>query len=126
MFRGIPLRIAIQLIALCLLASTLGSCTGGEPMGSAVGSYSDVAILTDLRDGKSSLEESLKKLQHFPSETLSEACIDHHRSLRTGMPEVIYGASKTSKQIQTTLLFMADPSAADHRVTLPAVDPLAA
>lgn len=56
-------------------------------------------ILTDLRDGKSSLEESLKKLQHFPSETLSEACIDHHRSLRTGMPEVIYGASKTSKQI---------------------------
>ncbi len=56
-------------------------------------------ILTDLRDGKSSLDESLKKLQHFPSETLSEACIDHHRSLRTGMPEVIYGASKTSQQI---------------------------
>ncbi len=56
-------------------------------------------ILTDLRDGRSSLKESLKKLQHFPSETLSEACLDHHRSLRTGIPEVIYGASKTSRQI---------------------------
>jgi len=56
-------------------------------------------LLTDLRDGRSSLEESLEKLQHFPSETLSEACLDHHRSLRTGIPEVIYGASKTPQQI---------------------------
>ncbi len=56
-------------------------------------------LLTDLRDGRSTLEESLKKLRDFPSETLSEACLDHHRSLRTGIPEVIYGASKTSEQI---------------------------
>jgi NCAIR mutase (PurE)-related protein len=56
-------------------------------------------LLTNLQDGKSSLEDTLKKLRNFPSETLSEACVDHHRSLRTGMPEVIYGASKTSRQV---------------------------
>lgn len=30
---------------------------------------------------------------------MAGACIDHHRSLRTGMPEVIYGASKSAAQI---------------------------
>lgn len=56
-------------------------------------------LLTNLQDGTSSLEDTLTKLRNFPSETLSEACVDHHRSLRTGMPEVIYGASKTPQQI---------------------------
>jgi len=56
-------------------------------------------ILTHLQEGKTSLTETLGKLRHFPSETLPEACLDHHRSLRTGIPEVIYGASKTPEQI---------------------------
>ncbi len=56
-------------------------------------------VLTDLQNGRSSLEECLKKFQNFHSETLPGACLDHQRSLRTGIPEVIYGASKSPQQI---------------------------
>ena len=56
-------------------------------------------LLSDLQQGQSTLEETLEKLQPFPSETLQEACVDHHRTLRTGIPEVIYGKSKTPQQI---------------------------
>lgn len=69
-------------------------------------------LLTNLQNGSSSLEETLKKLRDFPSETLPEACVDHHRSLRTGIPEVIYGESKTSQQIisiATALLKQGGP-----------------
>ena len=61
--------------------------------------YSLTTLLSDLKEGRSSIEEALEKLRNFPSETLPEACVDHHRSLRTGIPEVIYGASKTSQQL---------------------------
>ncbi|MBV8588072.1 MAG: nickel pincer cofactor biosynthesis protein LarB, partial [Verrucomicrobia bacterium] len=43
--------------------------------------------------------EVLSKLARLPYEELGFAKIDHHRSLRTGLPEVIYGAGKTSDQI---------------------------
>jgi len=69
-------------------------------------------LLTDLQDGRSSLEDTLKKLKNFPSETLAEACLDHHRPLRTGIPEVIYGGSKTPQQIisiATALLKQGGP-----------------
>lgn len=45
------------------------------------------------------MAEALVHLQHFPAESLTNACIDHQRSIRTGIPEVIYGASKTPEQI---------------------------
>ncbi len=56
-------------------------------------------LLTLVQEKKCSIEEALSQLQHFPSETLHDACLDHHRSLRTGIPEVIYGASKSTEQI---------------------------
>lgn len=40
---------SIQLAMFLALLAQLSACSGGEPMGSAVGSYSDVAILTDLK-----------------------------------------------------------------------------
>ena len=45
-------------------------------------------------------ETALEKLKHLPFETLDEfAKIDHHRQLRTGFPEVIWGADKTPEQL---------------------------
>ena len=45
-------------------------------------------------------ETALEKLKHLPFETLDEfAKIDHHRHLRTGFPEVIWGADKTPEQL---------------------------
>ncbi len=56
-------------------------------------------ILTGVEQGKCSVEQALHQLRHMPGQFIKDACIDHHRSLRTGIPEVIYGASKSSKQI---------------------------
>ncbi len=45
-------------------------------------------------------ETALEKLKHLPFESLDEfAKIDHHRQLRTGFPEVIWGADKTPEQL---------------------------
>lgn len=50
--------------------------------------------------GNVSPEKALDKLKHFDFEPIDDfAKIDHHRSLRTGFPEVIWGPGKTPEQI---------------------------
>ena len=56
-------------------------------------------ILESVRDGSMTVEEALLKLKTQPFEDLGYAKIDLHRSLRQGVPEVIYGAGKTAEQI---------------------------
>jgi pyridinium-3,5-biscarboxylic acid mononucleotide synthase len=56
-------------------------------------------LLTRLQQGSLSVDEALQRLRGFPGEHLGLACIDHQRRLRTGIPEVIYGAGKTVSQI---------------------------
>lgn len=56
-------------------------------------------LLTGVQQGSCSVEQALQKLRHMPGQFIKDACIDHHRNLRTGIPEVIYGASKSSEQI---------------------------
>lgn len=57
-------------------------------------------FLTQVAEGKLSPDLALDKLRNFGFESLEEfAKIDHHRSLRNGFPEVIWGAGKTTEQI---------------------------
>ncbi len=56
-------------------------------------------ILNQVKNGHSSVEDALQKLQVQPAESIEDACIDHQRPLRTGIPEVVYGASKSADQI---------------------------
>ena len=56
-------------------------------------------ILNELKDGAISVEEAAQKLKLQPFEDLGYANIDHHRKLRQGVAEVIYGASKTAEQM---------------------------
>ena len=56
-------------------------------------------LLDRVRSGALGVEEALHQLANFPAETLDGACIDHQRELRTGLPEVIFGESKTVDQI---------------------------
>jgi NCAIR mutase (PurE)-related protein len=58
-------------------------------------------ILTSLQSGKCSINEALEKIQTTPAESIDDACLDHQRSLRTGIPEVVYGASKTIEQLSS-------------------------
>ncbi|MBU0664185.1 MAG: nickel pincer cofactor biosynthesis protein LarB [Proteobacteria bacterium] len=56
-------------------------------------------LLQEVQTGQCSVDNAITRLKHLPSEAIQDACLDHHRCLRTGIPEVIYGASKTPEQI---------------------------
>ncbi|GAB4229408.1 MAG: nickel pincer cofactor biosynthesis protein LarB [Acidobacteriota bacterium] len=56
-------------------------------------------LLTDFQEGRISLDEAESRLERFPLEDLGFACIDHHRAIRQGFPEVIFGQGKTPEQI---------------------------
>ena len=55
--------------------------------------------LEDFKEGKILLEEVLSMLRDLPYEDLDFAKVDHHRGLRHGFPEVIFGRGKTCRQI---------------------------
>jgi len=56
-------------------------------------------ILNRIKTGELSPEEALLKLRTEPYEDLGYVKLDHHRELRQGIAEVIYGAGKTAEQI---------------------------
>jgi NCAIR mutase (PurE)-related protein len=56
-------------------------------------------LLARVADGSLPVEGALDALALDPTESLGFATIDHHRALRQGFPEVIYGAGKTPEQI---------------------------
>lgn len=56
-------------------------------------------LLKNVQKGKLSIEEAMDQLKLLPFEDLGHSRVDHHRSLRKGFPEVIWGEGKTSGQI---------------------------
>jgi len=56
-----------------------------------------------VKSGKTSIDEAMHQLKSLPFEDLGFARVDHHRSLRKGFPEVIWGEGKTSGQILTIM-----------------------
>src|SRR5215469_1214355 len=56
-------------------------------------------ILEEHKSGGLSSEDALHRLRTLPFEDLGFANVDHHRSLRLGFPEVIFGAGKTVEQV---------------------------
>jgi NCAIR mutase (PurE)-related protein len=56
-------------------------------------------LLESVRSGRTTVTAALDRLKHLPFEDIAFAHIDHHRSLRHGMPEVIYCEGKTVTQI---------------------------
>ena len=58
-------------------------------------------LLEQVASGKLAPEKALDALSFQPTESLEFATIDHHRALRQGFPEVIFGEGKTDDQILT-------------------------
>lgn len=56
-------------------------------------------LLDRVRSGESGVDEAVEKLADLPYENLMYARVDHHRELRLGAPEVIFGQGKTTAQI---------------------------
>lgn len=65
-------------------------------------------LLDAVRQGAVSPEEAAGRLQMQPFEDLQYAKVDHHRGIRQGVPEVIYGEGKTAEQIIGILGAMAE------------------
>lgn len=57
-------------------------------------------LLEQVADGSLDVTSAINALSFEPVEALGFATIDHHRGLRQGFPEVIYGAGKTAEQIR--------------------------
>jgi NCAIR mutase (PurE)-related protein len=57
------------------------------------------ALLEDVRNGATDVDSALERVRHLPFEDLGFAKVDHHRALRHGMPEVIFGLGKTTDHV---------------------------
>ena len=57
------------------------------------------ALLGEVREGTTSIGEALGQLRDLPFADLGYAMVDHHRALRQGVPEVIFGEGKTADQV---------------------------
>jgi NCAIR mutase (PurE)-related protein len=68
-------------------------------------------LLEAIKLGKLSIEDGLQQLRDLPYEDLGFARIDNHRTLRQGLPEVIYGEGKTPEQITKILQVLVEKNA---------------
>lgn len=56
-------------------------------------------LLKSVKDGKTPVDSALKELRHLPYEDLGFAKVDHHRTLRQGIPEVIFAKDKRKSDV---------------------------
>lgn len=65
-------------------------------------------LFAQVKEGKLSPDEAVQQLRHMPFEDLGFAKVDHHRALRAGMPEVIFGQGKTPDQVAAIFSRLAE------------------
>lgn len=78
-------------------------------------------LLESVRDGALSVEDAAQQLRALPYELVGDfARIDHHRALRCGFPEVVFGQGKTGEQVRQIVERLA---AHNERVLVTRVSP---
>ena len=65
-------------------------------------------LLDSVKDGAMSIDDAVKNLKHLPFQDIGCAQVDHHRELRQGIPEVIFGQGKTVEQITAIISAMSN------------------
>jgi pyridinium-3,5-biscarboxylic acid mononucleotide synthase len=70
-----------------------------------------LAVLDEVRAGTLAPDEAARRIGELPFSEIAHAVgssvIDHHRELRTGVPEIVYGAGKTPEQIAAAMRELA-------------------
>jgi len=56
-------------------------------------------LLDEVRSGSKSIEAAVESLARLPFADIGGAVVDHHRAIRVGFPEVIFGEPKSAAQI---------------------------
>lgn len=76
-------------------------------------------LLEDVSQGKLPVEEALERLKTLPYEDIGLACIDHHRALRKGHSEVIYGEGK---EVSDIIIIMEKMAAQSEKILVSRLD----
>jgi pyridinium-3,5-biscarboxylic acid mononucleotide synthase len=79
-------------------------------------------ILEDIRAGALSPAKAAERLKHMPFEDIGFAKVDHHRALRQGYAEVIFGKGKTPAQVAEIVRAMVSKKASSHNVLVTRAD----
>src|SRR5580704_3551685 len=56
------------------------------------------SLLAQVSAGAVDVDAAMERMRHLPFEDLGFAMVDHHRALRHGIPEVVFGTGKTADQ----------------------------
>jgi NCAIR mutase (PurE)-related protein len=79
-------------------------------------------LMQAVSAGKLSPEKATAKLKHLPFEDIGFAKVDHHRALRQGFAEVIFGKGKTPRQVAEIVRAMLSHTATRHNVLVTRAD----
>src|ERR1700731_1334765 len=79
-------------------------------------------LLDLVRLGALPPERAVAQLKHLPFEDLGFAKVDHHRALRQGYAEVVFGKGKTPAQVAEIVRAMLRPKAARQNILVTRAD----
>src|SRR5947209_110680 len=79
-------------------------------------------LLDLVRLGTLSPERAVARLKHLPFEDLGFAKVDHHRALRQGYAEVVFGKGKTPEQVAQIVKSMLRQKASRHNILVTRAD----
>ena len=83
-------------------------------------------LLDDVAAGRTSVSDAVDGLRELPYEQVPDAKVDHHRELRTGAPEAVYGPGKTPQQVVDVAMSLAARASGAVLVTRATQDQAAA
>src|SRR5713101_708020 len=80
------------------------------------------ALLEAISAGKLGVKHAVELLKQLPFEDLGFAKVDHHRGLRQGYAEVIFGKGKTPAQVAEIARALVSKKASSHNVLVTRAD----
>jgi NCAIR mutase (PurE)-related protein len=88
----------------------------------AMNSREILMLLESVQSGKLSSEQAIERMKHLPFENLGFAKVDHHRALRQGFAEVIFGKGKTPQEIAGIARAMLAKKASKQNILITRAD----
>ena len=85
-----------------------------------------VELLDEVREGTLPADEALARLRRLPYAEVAGARVDHHRALRTGQPEAVYGPGKSPSQCARIVAEMLSGGSGPVLLTRAGTDQVAA
>jgi NCAIR mutase (PurE)-related protein len=79
-------------------------------------------LLESVKAGGLAPAEAIERLKHMPFEDLGFAKVDHHRALRQGFAEVIFGKGKTPQQVGAIVKAMLHKKDSRHNIWVTRAD----